>query len=92
MTIVDGILREMSRTTDDRIVIVSNYTQTLDILAKLCKMRNYGYIRLDGDTAVGKRQGLVDKFNDSKTECMTVLILRSWLTQNPTFSGISTVK
>ncbi|PRP88270.1 hypothetical protein PROFUN_03379 [Planoprotostelium fungivorum] len=47
----------------DKIVIVSNYTETLAVLARLCKLRGYGYFQLDGSTAVNKRQKLVDDFN-----------------------------
>lgn len=59
-----GILKEMRRTTNDKIVIVSNYTQTLDFLAVLCDQRKYAYLRLDGTTPLAQRQKLVDKFND----------------------------
>jgi len=72
-----GILREMRATSKDKIVVVSNYTQvwlyfshwlmiyqTLDLLSVMCKRRNYSYLRLDGTTALGKRQKLVDKFNE----------------------------
>jgi len=45
-------------------VLISNYTQTLDIFDKLCRARNYGCLRLDGTMNVNKRQKLVDKFND----------------------------
>lgn len=46
---------------------MSNYTQTLDIVETLCKERDYGYLRLDGSTAVQKRQQHVDTFNASNT-------------------------
>jgi len=70
---LDGLLREMVQTTTDRIVLVSNYTKTLDVMAKLCKARKYGYLRLDGDTTVSKRQTLVDKFNKTNEEKVFLL-------------------
>ena len=56
-----AILREQ---TKDRIVIVSNYTQTLDLFTSLCQQRGYPSLRLDGSTSINKRQKLVKKFND----------------------------
>ncbi|KAK1079664.1 DNA-dependent ATPase protein rad54 [Friedmanniomyces endolithicus] len=50
--------------TNDKIVLISNYTQTLDVFEKLCRNRSYGCLRLDGTMNVNKRQKLVDKFND----------------------------
>jgi DNA repair and recombination RAD54-like protein len=44
-------------------VLVSNYTQTLDLFAALCRERHYGFARLDGSTSVAKRQKLVTAFN-----------------------------
>ena len=56
-----GQIRQLP--TRDKIVIVSNYTETLSLLADLCKQRGYPYFQLDGKTAVKKRQQLVDLFN-----------------------------
>eukprot|EP01125_Pyxidicula_operculata_P014877 TRINITY_DN500_c0_g1_i3.p1 TRINITY_DN500_c0_g1~~TRINITY_DN500_c0_g1_i3.p1 ORF type:complete len:943 (-),score=202.97 TRINITY_DN500_c0_g1_i3:122-2950(-) len=61
---VEKLLASLKKNTKDKIVIVSNYTQTLDVLAKLCKMKGYGYFQLDGQTKVSKRQQLVDLFNN----------------------------
>jgi hypothetical protein len=46
------------------VVLVSNYTQTLDMFEKLCRLRNYGYVRLDGSMSIKKRAKVVDQFND----------------------------
>jgi DNA repair and recombination RAD54-like protein len=58
------LLGWLRRNTTDRIVLVSNYTQTLDLFAALCKERNYPFLRLDGSVSISKRQTLVKKFND----------------------------
>ena len=42
-----------------RIVVVSNYTQTLDLISQLCRERGYPFVRLDGSTSISKRQKLV---------------------------------
>lgn len=46
-----------------RVVIVSNYTQTLDLFATLCRQRGYQFVRLDGSTSMSKRQKLVQQLN-----------------------------
>ncbi|XP_021617338.1 protein CHROMATIN REMODELING 25 isoform X3 [Manihot esculenta] len=64
MHVLARLLAHLRRQTDDRIVLVSNYTQTLDLFAQLCRERRYPYVRLDGTTSIGKRQKLVNRFND----------------------------
>ncbi|TLD18338.1 helicase swr1 [Venturia nashicola] len=64
MVVLDRMLARIRADTNDKIVLISNYTQTLDIFDKLCRSRNYGVLRLDGTMNVNKRQKLVDKFND----------------------------
>lgn len=58
------MLARIRQDTNDKIVLISNYTQTLDLFATLCRARGYGCLRLDGSMNVNKRQKLVDKFND----------------------------
>ncbi|KAI4105501.1 MAG: hypothetical protein LQ339_003343 [Xanthoria mediterranea] len=64
MQVLDRMLARIRQDTNDKIVLISNFTQTLDIFDKLCRSRGYGSLRLDGTMAVNKRQKLVDKFND----------------------------
>jgi len=54
----------------EKVVIVSNYTQTLEVLAKMCQVNEWRYFQLDGSTKVANRQILVDKFNNpASPEC-----------------------
>ncbi|KAH7119020.1 helicase swr1 [Dendryphion nanum] len=64
MHVLDRMLARIRAETNDKIVLISNYTQTLDIFGNLCRTRGYGCLRLDGTMNVSKRQKLVDKFND----------------------------
>ena len=58
------LLHQLRTETSDRIVIISNYTQTLDLVEVLCRQNNYPSLRLDGGTSINKRQKLVNAFND----------------------------
>ncbi|CAN8258799.1 unnamed protein product [Cochlearia groenlandica] len=64
MHVLARLLANLRRKTDDRIVLVSNYTQTLDLFAQLCRERRYPCLRLDGSTTISKRQKLVNQLND----------------------------
>ncbi|KAI1635763.1 recombinational repair protein [Biscogniauxia mediterranea] len=64
MQVLDRMLARIRQDTNDKIVLISNYTQTLDLFERLCRERGYGSFRLDGTMNVNKRQKLVDKFND----------------------------
>lgn len=74
MQVLDRMLARIRQDTNDKIVLISNYTQTLDVFEKLCRSRNYGSLRLDGTMNVNKRQKLVDKFNDPNGEEFVFLL------------------
>ena len=46
--VLDRLLCEMRSRGTERIVIVSNFTQTLDQIGLLCKERFFPCVRLDG--------------------------------------------
>ncbi|KAJ5224349.1 DNA repair protein rhp54 [Penicillium citrinum] len=64
MMVLDRMLARIRQDTNDKIVLISNYTQTLDLFERLCRTRAYGCLRLDGTMNIKKRSKLVDKFND----------------------------
>ncbi|XP_072246375.1 DNA repair and recombination protein RAD54-like [Leuresthes tenuis] len=63
MLVLDYILAMTRTTTSDKVVLVSNYTQTLDLFEKLCRSRRYLYVRLDGTMSIKKRAKIVERFN-----------------------------
>lgn len=63
-SVLERFLRKIRQETDDKIVVISNYTKTLDLIEKMCRLRKFGTLRLDGTMGINKRQKIVDKFND----------------------------
>ena len=74
MLCLANLLHSVRTTTSDRVVLVSNFTQTLDIFAALCRTYNYPFVRLDGGTTVGKRTKLVDRLNDPEENVFCFLL------------------
>lgn len=62
--ILERFLYNLRYETGDKIVLISNYTQTLDLIERMCRSKKYGSLRLDGTMNINKRQKLVDRFND----------------------------
>ncbi|KAJ4498006.1 DNA repair protein, SNF2 family [Lentinula lateritia] len=62
--VLERFLTQLRAQTTDKIVLISNYTQTLDLFEKLCRTKKYGFFRLDGSMSITKRQKLVDQFNN----------------------------
>ncbi|XP_072250422.1 DNA repair and recombination protein RAD54B isoform X1 [Leuresthes tenuis] len=58
----------------DRVVLVSNYTQTLDMLQDMCVHTGYTFCRLDGHTPTNQRQRLVDGFNSPYSQNFLFLL------------------
>ncbi|VDL83629.1 unnamed protein product [Nippostrongylus brasiliensis] len=65
--VLDYILAVTRKTSNDKFVLVSNYTQTIDQFVELCKLRGYGYVRLDGSMSIKQRSKTVEKFNDPES-------------------------
>ncbi|XP_077232192.1 uncharacterized protein LOC143867334 [Tasmannia lanceolata] len=74
MKLLDNILANIKQTTDDRVVLISNYTQTIDLFSRLCDMRNYRHVRLDGTMTTKKRNAIVQRFNDPTTDEFVFLL------------------
>ncbi|XP_050305885.1 DNA repair and recombination protein RAD54-like [Anthonomus grandis grandis] len=68
LIVLDAFLANLKANYTDKVVLVSNWTQTLDLFEKLWKKRGYQYVRLDGKMSIKQRAKVVENFNkpDSK--------------------------
>ncbi|XP_014551233.1 hypothetical protein COCVIDRAFT_113502 [Bipolaris victoriae FI3] len=75
LRLLDSLVHSIYTTTEEKIVIVSNYTTTLDMIERLLVSLSYTFLRLDGSTPASKRQALVEKFNKTpKTTSFAFLL------------------
>ncbi|KAG0717924.1 DNA repair and recombination protein RAD54B [Chionoecetes opilio] len=74
LAVVSCMLWALREAGQEKIVLVSNYTTTLDMLAALCARYDYPYLRLDGSTPSSKRQRLVDSFNSKHSTDFVFLL------------------
>lgn len=77
LTVLERMLARIRAETNDKIVLISNFTQTLDIIQAMCRERRYGCLRLDGTLSINKRQKLVDRFNDAENTNDFIFLLSS---------------
>ncbi|KAL8823147.1 MAG: hypothetical protein Q9191_006130 [Dirinaria sp. TL-2023a] len=72
---LDQLLHTLRTTTLEKVVLVSNYTSTLDLLSTLLVSLDYSFVRLDGSTPSSKRQEIVDTFNRTPaSKCFAFLL------------------
>lgn len=71
LIVVDNLLRELHKNGTEKTVLISYYTQTLDIFVKLCNIKHYNYLRLDGTTATSQRTSIVKNFNNANSNYST---------------------
>ncbi|EDW57784.1 DNA repair and recombination protein RAD54-like [Drosophila virilis] len=72
--LLDFMLAAIRANSDDKVVLISNYTQTLDLFEQLARKRKYSYVRLDGTMTIKKRSKVVDRFNDPATDCFLFML------------------
>lgn len=73
MCVLSRMLQTL-RLGPERIVIVSNYTQTLDLIQALCEQASYPVLRLDGSISANKRTSIVDQFNNPHSGAFVFLL------------------
>ena len=76
LQVLDNLLHHLrSISPQEKIVLVSNYTSTLDMLGILLTSLSYPFLRLDGTTPTSQRQPLVDRFNRTPSSTTFAFLL-----------------
>ena len=75
LRVLDQLLHTLRTTTSEKIILVSNYTSTLDLLSTLLTSLGLPFLRLDGSTPSSKRQDLVDTFNRTPASISFAFVL-----------------
>ncbi|GAB7356101.1 hypothetical protein MBLNU459_g6706t1 [Dothideomycetes sp. NU459] len=75
LQVLDSLLHILRTKTSEKVVVVSNYTATLDVIGKLLTSLDYPFLRLDGSTSTSTRQDLVNRFNRSPASTHFVFLL-----------------
>lgn len=75
MQLLMRMLKELYEQSGEKVVVVSNWTSTLDVIQETLVKKRYSYLRLDGSTAQKTRQGLVDQFNREERHQSFVFLL-----------------
>ncbi|UZJ57018.1 hypothetical protein CBS101457_006338 [Exobasidium rhododendri] len=72
---VSKMLQHIKQKTTDKVVVVSSFTATLDILEGICRKQKYKFLRLDGQTKEADRNHNINEFNISDRESSFVFLL-----------------
>ena len=68
LLVLQRLLLKVRAETDDRFVLVSNYTSMLDVFGQMAREFGWSYVRLDGSTSQKKRTALVAQFNEKRAK------------------------
>ena len=75
LQVLGRLLHHLRSSTQEKVILVSSFTSTLDILQMYLTANSLSHLRLDGGTPSPKRQGLVDSFNRaSASTCFAFLL------------------
>ncbi|XP_076659447.1 DNA repair and recombination protein RAD54B isoform X1 [Halictus rubicundus] len=73
ISVVQTLMRNLKR-TKEKLVLISYYTQTLDLFETICNSENLKFLRLDGSTASSSRSKIVQQFNSGSDETKVFLL------------------
>jgi len=70
-----GLLNTLRNTTDEKVIVVSQYTKTLDLVEAICTKMRWTRTRLDGSTPQNERDTRVSVFNrELQASCFVFLL------------------
>ena len=72
---VMNLLQSVRAQTKDKVVLVSNFTSTLDVVEAMMRKKRYPYLRLDGKTPQDERMAMVNQFNRDGVDSSFVFLL-----------------
>lgn len=64
ISIVQTLIKNLKK-TNEKLVLISYYTQTLDLLERVCNMECLQFLRLDGNTTSSTRSKIIEQFNST---------------------------
>ncbi len=73
LNVLDKLLARL-RAKGSRVLIFSQMTRMLDILEDYCRMRGYGYCRIDGNTSYEDREAGINAYNAPGSEKFVYLL------------------
>ncbi|GAA6032918.1 hypothetical protein JCM8097_000048 [Rhodosporidiobolus ruineniae] len=76
-SVLGSFLADLRETSEEKVVVISNFTKTLDIVEKHCKEHKYPTCRLDGSTPQADRIPMVDGFNKGSNKNHFIFLLSS---------------
>ena len=63
LTAVQLLIQKILASTDELLLVISTYTQILDLFDAICTHHHWDFFRLDGSTEIAQRQTIVNSFN-----------------------------
>ncbi|KZC14747.1 DNA repair and recombination protein RAD54B, partial [Dufourea novaeangliae] len=73
MSVIQTLIKNL-KNTEEKLVLISYYTQTLDLFENVCSNENLQFLRLDGSTASSSRSKIIDQFNSRNNESKIFLL------------------
>ncbi|XP_076246911.1 DNA repair and recombination protein RAD54B isoform X2 [Calliopsis andreniformis] len=73
ISVVQTLMKNL-KTTDEKLVLISYFTQTLDLLETICNTERLQFLRLDGSTPSNMRSKIVEQFNSKSNDSKVFLL------------------